>query len=151
MQPSGRMLGNPPVALSEDRFKTLKQRWSTHQYGIRLGHTNATLLTNLRFADDVLLFATTLPQLTRMLNDLHEVAGRCGLELHPDKTVILCNLSQRRGRQATRHVTVGGQQVKVLAYDDTTKYLGRKLTFHEHHKAEIDSRIATAWREVNAL
>ena len=37
-------------------------------------------------------------------NDLHEVAGRCGLELHPDKTVIMCNLSERRGRQATKSV-----------------------------------------------
>ena len=58
-------------------------------------------LINLRFADDVLLFATTVPQLTTMLNDLHNLAGNYGLELHPEKTVILCNLSQRRGRQAT--------------------------------------------------
>ena len=78
-------------ALLEDIFKTLKHRWSTRKYGIRLGHTDTTHLTNLRFADDVLLFATTLPQLTVMLNDLHDVAGSCGLELHPDKTVILCN------------------------------------------------------------
>jgi len=105
----------------------------------------------LRFADDVLLFATTLPQLTTMLNDLHEVAGRCGLELHPDKTAILCNLSQRRGRQAAKHVTVGGRDVKVLNYDDSTKYLGRKLTFHDHHAVEIDNRIATAWRKLSAL
>ena len=62
-------------ALLEDIFETLKQRWLPRQHGIRLGHTNITRLTNLRFADDVLLFATTLPQLTKMLNDLHEVAG----------------------------------------------------------------------------
>ena len=60
-------------ALLEDIFTTLKQSWSTRNYGIRLGHTNITSLTNLRFADDVLLFATTLPQLTTMLNDLHQV------------------------------------------------------------------------------
>ena len=109
-------------ALLEDIFKTLKQRWLPRQHGIRLGHTNITRLTNLRFADDVLLFATTLPQLTKMLNDLHEVAGRCGLELHPDKTVIMCNLSERRGRQATKSVTVGDRPVKVLPYCDATKY-----------------------------
>ena len=86
-----------------------------------------------------------------MLNDLHEVAGHCGLELHPDKTAILCNLSQRRGRQAAKRVTVGGRDVKVLNYDDSTKYLGRKLTFHDHHEVEIDNRIATAWRKFNAL
>ena len=138
-------------ALLEDIFKTLKQRWTSRRHGIRLGHTDVTLLTNLRFADDVLLFATTAPQLTKMLNDLHDVARRCGLELHPDKTVILCNLSERRGRQATKSVEVGGRQVKVLAYDDATKYLGRKLTFHNHQTTEIDNRIATAWRKFNAL
>jgi len=138
-------------ALLEDIFTTLKQRWSTRNYGIRLGHTNITSLTNLRFADDVLLFATTLPQLTTMLNDLHQVAGKCGLELHPDKTVILSNLSQRRGRQAGSSADVGGRRVKVLNYSDSTKYLGRKLTFDDHHAAEIDNRIATAWRKFNAL
>ena len=86
-----------------------------------------------------------------MLNDLHEVAGRCGLELHPDKTVIMCNLSERRGRQATKSVTVGNRPVKVLPYCDATKYLGRKLTFDDHHTAELDNRIATAWRKFNAL
>lgn len=98
--PPGVKQGDPPSsllfnAIPEDVFKTLKQRWLACQHGILLGHTNVTRLTNLRFADDVLLFATTLPQLTKMLNDLHGVAGRCGLELHPDKTVIMSNLSER--------------------------------------------------------
>ena len=86
-----------------------------------------------------------------MLNDLHEVAGRRGLELHPDKTVIMSNLSERRARQATKSVTVGDQPVKVIPDCDATKYLGRKLTFDDHHTAEIDNRIATAWRKFNAL
>ena len=103
-----------------------------------------TTLTNLRFADDVLLFATTLPQVTTMLNSLYEVAGTCGLQLHPEKTVILSNLSQRRGRQAVKSVTVGGNQVKVLPYHENTKYLGRKLTFDDQHTTEITNRIATA-------
>ena len=60
-----------------------------------------------------------------MLNDLHNVAGRSGLELRPDNAVILCNLSTRRGRQASKHVRVGGRKVQVLPYTDTTKYLGR--------------------------
>ena len=138
-------------ALLEDTFRTLKQQWSARDYGIRLGHTRSTQLTNLRFADDVLLFATTLPQLTSMLNSLHDVAAHNGLQLHPDKTVILCNLSQRRGRQATASVTVGGQQVKVLPYHESTKYLGRKLTFDDQHTTELNSRIAAAWRKFNAL
>ena len=138
-------------ALLEDIFRTLKQQWSSRSYGIQLGHTTSTHLTNLRFADDVLLFATTLPQVTSMLNLLHDVAATYGLELHPDKTVILSNLSHRRGRQAGRIATVGGRQVKILPYHENTKYIGRKLTFDDQHTTEITSRITTAWRKFNAL
>ena len=138
-------------ALLEDIFKQLKQSWTTPKYGVQIGHTRTSTITNLRFADDVLLFAPTLPQLTTMLNDLHNLAEQYGLELHPDKTVILSNLSQRRGRQATKTVQVGSRQGKVLDYDDNTKYLGRKLCFSDYHTTELDNRIATAWRKFNAL
>ena len=138
-------------AVLEDVFTTLKQKWSSHDYGIRLGHTRATNITNLRFADDVLLYATTLPQITTMLNDLHHAAGQCGLELHPDKTVVLSNLSRRRGRQTATTTTVGGKPVKILNYNEHTKYLGRKLTFDDPHITEVDHRISIAWRKFNAL
>ena len=138
-------------ALLEDIFQTLKLKWSQKSFGIQLGHTGATRLSNLRFADDVLLFATTLPQLTTMLTDLHDVAKTYGLELHPDKTHILTNLSKRRGRQAGNTVTVGGRPVTILQHDDSTKYLGRKLTFSDYHTTEINNRISTTWRKFNAL
>ena len=118
---------------------------------MQLRHTHATRLTNLCFADDVLLFARTLPQLTTMLTDLHDVAKTYGLELHLDKTHILTNLSKRRGRQAGNTVTVGGRPVTILQHDDSTKYLGRKLTFSDHHTTEINNRISTTWRKFNAL
>ena len=138
-------------AVLEDIFQTLKTQWATRQYGVRLGHTKATCLTNLRFADDVLLVAGTLHQVTTMLADLRKAALPHGLELHPDKTYILSNLSQRRGRQTTTHVDIGGQHVKVIKYHDHTKYLGRKLTFNDYHLTEIDNRVSTAWRKFNAL
>ena len=138
-------------ALLEDIFHKLKLQWSCRSYGIQLGHTHASRLTNLRFADDVLLFAPTLPQLTTMLTDLRDLAKTYGLELHPDKTYILSNLSRRRGRQAASKVDIGGQSVAVLHHSDSTKYLGRKLTFDDHHNTEIDNRISTAWRKFNAM
>ena len=138
-------------AVLEDIFKTLKQRWSSHNYGVRLGHTRSTHITNPRFAGDVLLYTTTLPQLTTMLNDLQQAAGRCGLELHPDKTVILSNLSRRRGRQAATTTNVNNKPVKILNYAEATKYLGRKLTFDDPHTTEVDHRISTAWRKLSAL
>ena len=99
----------------------------------------------------MLLFATTIPQVTNMLTDLHDLAKSYGLELHPDKTYILTNLSQRRGRQATTTVHIGDRPVKVLRHDETTKYLGRLLGFSDYHAAELSSRISIAWRKFHAL
>ena len=46
-------------------------------------------MTNLRFADDILLTARTLPQIKKMLGDVADAAGKVGLELHPGKAKIL--------------------------------------------------------------
>lgn len=142
-------LGPLVHALLEDIFRQLMHRWSTRKYGV--GHTLISTLTNPRFADGVILFATTLPQVAAMLNSLHEVAGTCGLQPYPEKTVILSILSQRRGRQAAESVTVGGNEVKALPYHENTKYLGRKFTFDDQHTTQITNRIAIAWRKFNVL
>lgn len=84
-------------ACLEHLFQQLKQQWALKSYGIQLGHTNSTRLTNLRFADDVLLLAPTLPQLTKQLCDLQQTATPYGLEIHPNKTKILSNVTKRRG------------------------------------------------------
>ena len=48
-------------------------------------------MTNLRFADDILLMGRTLPQIRNMLSDVAGESARVGLELHPGKTKILHN------------------------------------------------------------
>ena len=73
------------------------------------------------------------------------------VELHPDKTKILTNISQRRGRNARSTVDIAGKKVDVLKYSDNTKYLGRKLTYDNYHKTEVENRIASAWRKFNVL
>ena len=138
-------------ALLGDIFQQLKIQWCRRSYGIQLGHTHATRLTNLRFADDVLLFARTLPQLTTMLTHLRDLAKTYGLELHPDKTYILSNLHRRRGSQATPKVDIGGQYVNVLHHKECAKYLGRKFTLDDYHTTEIDNQISTTWRKLNAM
>ena len=97
-------------------FHDLKSRWSQKGFGIQLAHTTTTLLTNLRFADDVLLLAPTLPQITVMLTQLQQEANHYGLELHPDKTKILTNLSRRRGCDARKDIDIDGAHVSILEY-----------------------------------
>ena len=86
-----------------------------------------------------------------MLTDLHNFATPYGLEMHPDKTYILTNLSRRRGRQTATSVDVAGRAVQVLDYHDTTKYLGHKLGFNDYHATEVQNRITNGWRQFNAL
>jgi len=138
-------------AVLEELFASIKHKWSHKSFGIQLGHTPKTRLTNTRFADDVLLFATTLPQLQQMLTDLKREAAKYGLELHPDKTKILTNLSQRRGRNASQTTDIDGEKVEILHHHHNTKYLGRRFSYDQYHDTELDNRIATAWRKFNVL
>ena len=48
-------------------------------------------LTNLRFADDVILVATSRSDVSKMIADLSSEAGKYGLSLHMGKTKILTN------------------------------------------------------------
>ena len=50
-------------------------------------------LTNLRFADDVLLFASSKEQLQKMLCEFKRSTEKVGLRIHPEKTKILSNQS----------------------------------------------------------
>ena len=60
--------------------------WQENKKGIRLSDKTEDCLTNLRFADDVLLFSTTLGKLREMLCDFKTSTEGVGLGIHPDKT-----------------------------------------------------------------
>ena len=72
--------------------KRAKQKWSRKKYGLKVdSHSKEDYLTNLRYADDVLLVARSLPQLRNMLGDVETEASKVGLKLHLGKTKILHN------------------------------------------------------------
>ena len=61
--------------------------------GIYLSDHDHDCLTNLRFADDVLLFASSKEQLQKMMCDFKKSTEKVGLGIHPEKTNILSNQS----------------------------------------------------------
>ena len=61
--------------------------------GIYLSDNDHECLTNLRFADDVTLFATSKEQIRKLLCELKNVTVKVGLRIHPDKTKILSTWS----------------------------------------------------------
>ena len=100
-------------AVLEGVMEPLKRRWATNGCGIYVGadadgqvEGQEAYLTNLRFADDVMLVARSLPQAERMLRDLAEAAAEKGLELHMGKTKILSNCKIRRGLNAKTSVDI---------------------------------------------
>ena len=135
-------------ALLEDLFREIKANWTQKKLGIRLG---AAELSNLRFADDVLLIAKTLPQLQKMLGDIITEARKRGLELHPDKTKILSNTVRRTGRSAAKYADVEGLRIEILPHDGSVKYLGQKISFSDPHQIELENQIAAAWRSFMSL
>ena len=75
------------VALKDDFPRWQKKKGM----GICLGNYELDCFTNLRLADDVLLFATTKEQLQKMMS---EFKHKVGLKIHPGKkTKILSNQS----------------------------------------------------------
>ena len=134
-------------ALLETVFRVLKRRWTSMGVGIRMGPRDEDVLSNLRFADDVLLTATSLQQLSAMLQDLRIEAGRHGLELHPGKTKIITNKLCRKGAEAAQYVDINGLRVDILASGASTKYLGRMLCSTRPHHVEVDNRIRQAWNK----
>ena len=96
-------------------------------------------LTNLRFADDVLLFSTSLNKLKDMLKHFERSTEKVGLEIHPSKTKILSN--QTVGRQKEVEI----DNIKIAKKGESAKYLGQKITFEQQETAEIRNRIRRAW------
>ena len=106
--------------------------------GIRLGDAE---FTNLRFADDVLLFATALEQLQKMLCDFKRSTEKVGLKIHPEKTNILSNQSSNKRKE----VAISNIKVEVLRVHECANNLGQAITFQQQETTEIRSRIRAAW------
>ena len=109
--------------------------------GICLGDGDHDCLTNLRFADDVFLFASTKEQLQNMLCDSKHSTEKVGLKIHPGKTKILSSQSSNSRKEIeTDNITVDR-----LTRGESTKYLGHMVTFQQQEMTDIKNRIRAAW------
>lgn len=93
-------------------------------------------LTNLRFADDIVLFAPNASELQEMLQELSTASFEVGLRMNQSKTKVMSNKTKRR-------VEVDGTEI---AYVDEYVYLGQIISFENRQNKEIDRRIDNAWK-----
>ena len=97
-------------------------------------------LMDLRFADDVFLFARSSAEIAALLDDLVEELKAVGLELNAAKTVVLTSQAQ----PAAEFVTKAGWKLKVKDRDEAQKWLGCMLCCSGRHDLDIDYHIQAA-------
>ena len=136
-------------ALLESVMSKVKKICVEKKYGIQMGFgsletADDTRLTNLRFADDVLITGRSLQQLRDMLLLLRAESAVSGLQLHPEKTKIISS-TNREHRSRQKFVRVGDMKVEVLPRSGKIKYLGRQITFENATVVELSNRIKAAW------
>eukprot|EP00973_Karenia_brevis_P030948 4269341-Karenia_brevis.AAC.1 len=136
-------------AVLEDIFRNCKSRWNRTACGVDVGAD--IKLTNLRFADDVLIIASSLEEVRTMLDDLVTEAGKKGLSIHPGKTKIMSNRAGIYHRRGIKDIAVAGGRVAILGESESQKYLGRSLSFAKTMDIELDSRIKLGWKKFFAM
>ena len=114
------------------------ETWKDKGEGIKLSDEKGGCISNLLFADDVLMMETSAKQIRKMIVDFKQ---RYRLEIHPDRTKILTNQKTYR----TREVEIDGMHVEILLHQGKAKYLGQMITFVDQETAEVQHRIRCAW------
>ena len=134
------------IAVMQDLLGDLKIKWASanaRRSGTQIGlQIDGSVLTNLRFADDVILVAQSRADIRKMLTHFATAAERYGLKLHPGKTKVMTWNAEAAG---CRSVFIGASEVLVLDESSSEKYLGRKLSFIDHRAVELENRIKAGW------
>jgi hypothetical protein len=95
-------------AVLEKVFRKIQPKWVEKGWGVKVGGKR---LTNLRFADDVILVASSKKQITTMLEDLATAAAEVGLQIHMGKTKVLSNSNESTGG----HVLMKEERVDIIS------------------------------------
>ena len=101
------------------------QRWQKKKgMGIYLSDHDHDCLTNLRFADDVLLCASSKEQLQKQLCDFKKSTEKVGLGIHPEKTKILNNQSSLNS-DTKKEIEIDNIKVGILTRGESARCFGR--------------------------
>ena len=100
-------------------------RWQKKKgLGICLGSTDHDCLTNLHFAEDMLLFDSTKEQFQKMLRVFKQSTEKVGLKIHSGKTKILSSQSSN----SRKEIKIDNIKGEILTKEESTTYLGQVVT-----------------------
>ena len=119
------------------------RRWKTRLVDHGIALDGAERLTNVRYADDLVIYAKTQAELCEMLEILNEELDAIGLSLNASKTKIFTTTALHE----PLYIDVAGGMVEVLLGDSVHKYLGRHLCGDMKNRSttEFMHRVAAAW------
>ena len=113
-------------AALEHCLRRWKSRLGTH--GLKMSNVDGKdRLSNVRFADDLTIYANSLPELVEMLDMLVEELRRVGLDLNAKKSKILTLDEATFNAQSPVLVEVADGFIEVLRAGESHKYLGAAL------------------------
>ena len=115
------------ISLLEDIFRKMTMDW-----GFQI---DGTKLQELRFADDIILFATSAEDLRRGIQEVAQQSRKAGLELNAKKTKLMTNSTEDI-------IKLDNQE---LEYVNEYTYLGQTMSFNNATRKEIQRRISAAW------
>ena len=124
-------------ATSSSRSST-RRSWKTCATplptGVRAPTTSSTS-PHLRFADDVLLFASSKEQLQRMLCEFKRSTQKVGPRIHP----------KRRKFSAIKAALTQTQKKEMEVWQEEKAWVGQMIMFQQQETTEIKNRNRAAW------
>jgi exonuclease III len=125
------------TAALEDVFKLLD--WKG--LGINI---NGEYITHLRFADDIVIMAETMEDLSTMLDGLSGASQQVGLKMNMDKTKIMSN-----AHVVPTPLKVGDSTLEIV---DSYIYLGQTIQLgRSNFENEVNRRIQLGWAAFGKL
>ena len=135
--------------LFNSALEIVMRRWNARlrNHGIKLNtSTETSRLTSVRFADDLIIYANSLTELTEMIDILHEELHVAGLELNAKKSRLF-KFDESVQDCGTILVDVADGFMEVVGAGDTHKYLGNAFpgALRNRGAAILTNRLRCAW------
>ena len=97
-------------------------------------------ITNLRYADDIVLVGGSIEELQNIVNRVHEASGQAGLYLNTSKTKVT-KIIRVPVQNEQNNISVNGQDIENVK---DFVYLGAMITENYDDSKEIKRRITIA-------
>jgi len=125
----------------EEVFRNLK--WEGKGVNV-----NGTWLSNLRFADDIVLIAKSKEELAEMIRELKDKSKEAELTMNMKKSKKLIE----EGQESENEINEGsvGEEEKIESVSQST-YLGQQIAFKNRTEIEVNTRITKAWNKYWSL